>query len=182
MIEAAFGLGGRTGCSPSVHFGFPEAKKAEMSGPLSTGTSNPASRRPARPIPTDHLQPVRPSRPYIGKEGRDERTTCNWSVKDGFPQSNEAESDGPLATGPPNPASHSPARPYLTDHFTTHPSFSASQQLTKRRELPPGQYRKGVRKLVPWWRCGESNSGPKQSPGRCLQAQSPRRIRMRHAW
>lgn len=26
-----------------------------------------------------------------------------------------------------------------------------------------------------WWRCGESNSGPKHIPGRCLQAQSPLR-------
>ncbi len=28
-----------------------------------------------------------------------------------------------------------------------------------------------------WWRCGESNSGPKQTPGRCLQAQWPVRSR-----
>jgi len=27
-----------------------------------------------------------------------------------------------------------------------------------------------VRPINFWWRCGESNSGPKQTPGRCLQA------------
>lgn len=33
-----------------------------------------------------------------------------------------------------------------------------------------------------WWRCGESNSGPKPSPGRCLQAQSSLGIRVRRTW
>lgn len=39
----------------------------------------------------------------------------------------------------------------------------------KRR--PPAALQAGAH-LV-WWRCGESNSGPKHIPGRCLQAQSP---------
>ena len=29
-----------------------------------------------------------------------------------------------------------------------------------------------------WWRCGESNSGPKQVPDRCLQAQLPVRSQL----
>ena len=33
-----------------------------------------------------------------------------------------------------------------------------------------------------WWRCGESNSGPKRPPGRCLQAQSPVGSRTPRTW
>lgn len=37
-----------------------------------------------------------------------------------------------------------------------------------------------VRRFLFWWRRGGSNSGPEQSPGRCLQAQSPIESRARH--
>ena len=42
-------------------------------------------------------------------------------------------------------------------------------------QAPTHSSRNEVQRFLLWWRCGESNSGPKHIPGRCLQAQSPLR-------
>lgn len=43
-----------------------------------------------------------------------------------------------------------------------------------------GRRASAYRQATTWWRRGGSNSGPEQSPGRCLQAQSPIKSRTRH--
>ena len=68
---------------------------------------------------------------------------------------------------------------YLSIHGEGGAMALAMSDMRVLQRMTP-DWRRARRGRRVWWRRGESNSGPKQTPDRCLQAQLPVRSRTPH--
>ena len=109
----------------------------------------------------------------------------HFSLADVLPPRQSSRTRSLTRTSSPEP--DRPPRPPSTRHREQSQSAKRPRPLPRGQRRaspegePPGKAKMTVKKPGPIrtpaharrWRCGESNSGPKQIPDRCLQAQSP---------